>query len=296
MTTNAYSRRSWLGAAAATFGLTGKLDAAGAGMPLGVQLYTVRNIIGKAPEDTLKRIAAIGYTEVETGRDTLDALAPLLAKYKLKVVSTHAEIPLITGAWGGQKEVSMEEAIESLKRNKVEYMVFPYVMPRDRGGAEAYRKFADQLNVAGAKCRAAGIKFGYHNHAFEFEGEEGGRAIDILMDRLDPKLVFFELDVFWVSVAGHDPVEMLNKLKGRVQLVHLKDKQAGLPTLYSEQKVKPENFKEVGSGSLDFAAIIKTGRATGVKHFFVEQDQTPGDPVASLAKSYTYLRSLKTAS
>ena len=103
--------------------------------------------------------------------------------------------------------------------------------------------------------------------------------------------MFFELDLFWVSVAGHDPVKILKEYKGRVPLVHLKDKKAGTPVQFDE-RVPKETFQEVGSGELKFPEILKTAASVGVKHYFVEQDQTPGDPVDSLAKSYKYLRGL----
>ena len=107
-----------------------------------------------------------------------------------------------------------------------------------------------------------------------------------------PKLVGLELDVFWVSVGGNDPVEMLKQNADRVPLVHLKDKAKGAPVLYEEAKVTPQTFKEVGSGSLDFAAILKAAAAAGAKHYFVEQDQTSGDPLDSLRQSYQHLSKL----
>jgi len=110
----------------------------------------------------------------------------------------------------------------------------------------------------------------------------------VFKDRLDRKLVALEMDVFWVSVAGHDPVGMLQEWKGRVALLHLKDKAKGTPVQYNEG-VDRTAFKEVGSGSLDFTAILKAAPAAGVKHYFVEQDQTPGDPIESLRKSYEFV-------
>jgi sugar phosphate isomerase/epimerase len=143
----------------------------------------------------------------------------------------------------------------------------------------------------GAKVVQAGMKFGYHNHAFEFEGKPGERPIDIFVERFDPKIVNFQLDVFWVSVAGNDPVEWINRLKSRVISIHLKDKAASQPVVYKEN-VPKETFKEVGKGSLDFPAILRAAESVGVEYYLVEQDQTPGDPVDSLALSYQYLRGL----
>jgi sugar phosphate isomerase/epimerase len=265
--------------------------------PLGAELYTVRNILPTAAEQTLKSIAEIGYREVETDHATLQRIAPMLKNYGLKPVSCHFETPLITGNWKIWKNLTNQgatwgQAIEDAKKFGVEYMVMPYLRPEERGDLESYKQLADKMNNAGMQSRAAGLTFCYHNHCFEFRGEAGHRPIDILLERLDKKAVGLELDVFWVSVGGNDPVEMLKQNAGRVPLVHLKDKAKGTPVLYEEAKATPQTFKEVGAGVLDFPAILKAAAAAGAKHYFVEQDQTPGDPVASLKQSYDYLRTL----
>jgi len=283
------NRRQWLARAAALSSASRLFGSDGPKFkgPLGVELYTVRNVIDGDTEGVLRRISEIGYTEAEPSRAALDKLAPLLAKYNLKPVSCHMEQELVVG---GDAKVTLAQAIDSAKAAGVEMMIFPYLAPAKRGGVDAMRKFADQMNETGAKVTAAGMKFGYHNHAFEFGGKPGERPIDVFVERFDPKLVGFQLDVFWVSVAGNDPVEWIGRLKQRVISVHLKDKALGLPVMFAENVAK-QTFKEVGNGSLNFPAIIRAAKSIGVKHFFVEQDQTPGDPVASLAQSYQFLRS-----
>jgi sugar phosphate isomerase/epimerase len=248
--------------------------------PLGAELYTVRNILPTAADQTLKSIAEIGYREVETDHATLQRIAPMLKNYGLKPVSCHFEAPLITGNWKVWKNLTNQgatwgQAIEDAKKFGVQYMVMPYLRPEERGDLESYKQLADKMNNAGMQSRAA-----------------GHRPIDILLERLDKKAVGLELDVFWVSVGGNDPVEILKQNGGRVPLVHLKDKAKGTPVLYEEAKATPQTFKEVGAGVLDFPAILKAAAAAGAKHYFVEQDQTPGDPVASLRQSYEYLRNL----
>ena len=288
--TSKLNRREWLAKSAAFLSASQLIQGAAGPKfkgPLGAELYTVRSIIDQDTDGVIKRIAEIGYTEVEPGRAVLDKLAPTLAKYKLKATSCHMEQELVVG---GQTKATLPEAIESAKKAGAVMMIFPYLAPAKRGGPDAMRKFADQMNEAGAKVAAAGMKFGYHNHAFEFGGKAGERPIDIFLERFDPKIVGFQLDVFWVSVAGNDPVEWINRLKQRVISVHLKDKAADQPVLYAEN-VPKTTFKEAGNGILNFPAILKASTAVGVKHFFVEQDQTPGDPLASLEQSYRYLRS-----
>ena len=283
------NRREWVASAAALLSSRKILQAAAGPAfkgPLGVELYTVRNIINQDPDKVIARIAEIGYTEAEPGRATLDTLAPVLAKYKIKPVSCHLEADLVVG---GKPPVTLPQAIDSAKAVGVQHMIFPYLAPAKRGGVEEMKKFADQMNEAGAKITAAGLQFGYHNHAFEFGGKPGERPIDVFVERFDPKMVRFQLDVFWVSVAGNDPVEWINKLGKRVLSVHLKDKNPDQGVLYGEG-VKKETFKEVGNGNLNFPAILKASKAAGVSHYFIEQDQTP-DPLDSLAQSYKYLRS-----
>lgn len=288
-----FSRRQWL-ATAAALGAASLVKAAG-NRTLGVQLYTVRGTLMKDSEHVIKTIAEIGYKEIEgAGRADLITLLPLIKQNGMKAVSCHVETPLITGDWEkykGMKQVPVEEAIESVKNAGVQYFTMAYIQPAARGDLDFYKKTADQMNKTGELCKKAGLQFAYHNHAFEFGGKPGERPIDIFKERLDKKLVTLEMDVFWVSVAGHDPLEMLKEWKGRVSLLHLKDKDKETPVQYTES-VPRTAFKEVGSGSLNFPALLKAAPGLGVKHYFVEQDQTPGDPLDSLRKSYQYLQSI----
>ena len=136
------------------------------------------------------------------------------------------------------------------------------------------------------------MQFCYHHHAFEFGPKEGSRPIDVFLERLDRNLVKFEMDVFWVSVAGQDPVALLEQWKGRVALMHLKDKAPGLKTHFSED-LSANAFREVGLGTLDFEKIVEAARQAGVQHYFVEQDQVAEDPVESLQQSFHAMEQLK---
>ena len=287
------SRRQWL-ASSISFAAAPLLIAKAA-RTIGVQLYTVRGTLMNDSDHVLKTIAEIGYKEIEgANRADLIALIPQIKALGMTPVSCHVETPLITGDWEkykNLKQVPVEEAIESLKKAGVEYFTMDYIQTQARGDLDFYRKTADNMNRTAELCHKAGLKFAYHNHAFEFAGKKGERPIDIFHDRLDKKLVALELDVFWVSVAGNDPVETMHLWKGRVGLLHLKDKAKGIPAQYTET-VPKTTFMEVGSGSLDFPAILKAAPAAGVKHYFVEQDQTVGDPLDSLKKSFEYLKTV----
>jgi len=254
---------------------------------LGVQLYTVREILPKQPADILAAIKSIGYTEIEATYAGLDRIWPSVASSGLKPVSIHLDNTLMNAG----KEDDLARAIDQAKKWGFAFAVFPYLPPAERGGLDKIRVLTDKLNRAGEKCRAAGLRFCYHNHAFEFEPMAGTTGFQVMVDRLDKNLCGFELDCFWVSVAGHDPAAMLRELAGRVPLVHLKDKQAGTPLLYKES-VERSAFKEVGNGTLDWKAILQAAEAAKVERYFVEQDQAPGNPVDSLRQSFGFLSKL----
>jgi sugar phosphate isomerase/epimerase len=255
---------------------------------IGVQLYTVRSVLPQKPAETLRAIESIGYREVEATYAGLDQIWPALEATHLKPVSCHLDSTMVTKG----SEDDLARALESLKKRGFSYAVFPYLPPNERGGLEAMKTLAAKLNRAGEKARAAGLGLCYHNHAFEFEPMEGSMPGHVLFHGLDPELVNLELDVFWLSVAGQDPVEMLQQMAGRVPLVHLKDKASGTETRYNES-VPRTTFKEVGNGVIDWAKVLQAAETAGVKHYFVEQDQTPGDPVDSLRQSFAFLKKLE---
>lgn len=273
---------------------------------LGVQLYTVRDLLPKDSYSTLKAIADLGYKEVEVIRESLTRIAPDIKRANLQPVSMHIEAALVTGNRDTLKAVAarynfpppaddytLDSAIADAKKYGVRYLVVSYLFPPEReGGADFYRRFAAQMNRAGERCRAAGLTLGYHNHAFEFAPVDGVVPFDLLMKEFDPKAVKLEMDVFWIAMGGNDPAAMLRQHKGRVALVHLKDKAKGAVPEKQEGNVPKTAFAEVGNGELDFPAILRAARESGVEHYFVEQDQTPGNPLDSLRQSYAYLSKL----
>ncbi len=253
----------------------------------GVQLYTVRSIINKDPERILSEIEAAGYKEIEATSDNLDKIMEAAHKTKLKPVSVHLETDLFT-----KHRDKLGPVLEDMKKRGFAYVVCPYIDPKERGGVDVMKQLADNLDKAGAQCMGAGLKLCYHNHAFEFAsaGEGAGTLMDVLLANTDPKHLGWEMDIFWVSVTGNDPVELLKKYSKRVELMHLKDKADGVAKRFDEN-VPRSAFKEVGGGTMELKAILHTATEVGVKHFFVEQDATPGDPLASLKVSASYLKS-----
>jgi sugar phosphate isomerase/epimerase len=266
---------------------------------IGAQLYTLRNVIDADAAGILSKLAAIGYKEVEAVRGNFQGIAPAIATAGLRAVSMHVATPKRPSdwqTWGGPQEEPLSTGgdawraeVDAAKGAGLGYLVIPYIRPEDRGDLSFMKNFAVQLNQAGAIAAAAGIQLCYHNHAFEFESAGDTSGFQVLLDTLDPASARIELDVFWVSVAGYDPVELLAANPGKFPLVHLKDKTASLPVQFNE-KVPPVAFKELGAGVIDFPTILRAGAESGVEHYFVEQDQCPGDPIDSLRASYEYLK------
>ena len=252
--------------------------------------------------EALREAAEIGYTEVETLPGGSREFADYFEEFDLKPVAGHWECPLVTGNWAawsvqfpsGQPEgYTWDAAIETSVEMGMKYMVISYLMPSERHGKSGFARIADQMNQAGEKANAAGLRLCYHNHGFEFSGWSGTTPFDILMELFDPKLVFWELDVFWCSLAGADPAGILSKYLNRIPLLHLKDKLRGARKLTEERMATPDLFEEVGSGELDFVAILRAAEACGVEHYFVAQDECPGSPLESIRRSYDYLRRLE---
>ncbi len=275
------TRRQLLGGTAAA--LTTTLFAA-FGRPLGVQLYTVRTLLPAKGEATLRAIAAIGYKEVEISLGDAKKFAAVLKETGLKATGSHLD-----GTVGALEPAKLDQAIAQAKELGIPALGVAYVQAQERKDPAAFWPgFADKMNQAGERCRKAGLTFYYHHHNFEFDPRF--RAIDSLHDHLS-KDVKLEIDCFWASAGGDDPAGLIEKWSGRVFALHLKDKTNG-PSTFDTDKVKKEEFREVGSGQIDWRKVLKAAESAGVGHYYVEQDFTPGDPVDSLKKSYAYLRTL----
>ena len=264
--------------------------------PLALQLYTVRDVIKGDPNTVLKRIAAIGYTEVEVIRETYASIANILKAYKLRPISGHLEASLVLH--GDQPvasavpQMTLAAAVEQLRFGGCDYAVLPFIPPEDRGGIDAYKRIAEKMNKAGQICANGELRFVYHHHAFEFAPMNGTTPMEILRQNIDPKLVGFEVDVFWLHRAGQDPASYIRGLKGQVHLVHLKDAPKDLPTAPNED-VPNDSFLAVGKGFLDLPGILRAAEEAGVQYYIVEQDQCPGDPVDSARTSFENLRAMR---
>ena len=244
---------------------------------VGVQLYTVRNDLARDFEGTLARVAEIGYREVEFAgyhnRSPSDVRAILT---RLGLAAPAAHIPL------DQFRRNIDGAIADAKTVGHEYLVVPWLDPSERRSIDDYRRLAEELNRFGEKVRAAGLRLGYHNHDFELGALGGSVPLDTLFDRTDPNLVVFELDLYWVTRGGADPLTYISRYPGRVHLVHVKDS-AGAP---EHRQV------DVGKGTIDFGKILSQREQAGIRHAFVEMDE-PTNALETLRVSYQYLAQLR---
>jgi sugar phosphate isomerase/epimerase len=250
--------------------------------PIGLALYTVRNEFESQPAQTLKKVAAIGYREVEGGMGKVSAeeLSACLKDAGLKMPSGQFEHPA-----SSEKYVKV---IEFARKIGMRYVTCSF---SDARTADGWKKIADDFNRAGKQVADAGMQFAYHNHLQEFRPLGNTNGYEILIANTDPKLVKFQIDTFWMTWAKQDPVAYLKKLAGRVPMLHIKDRKKDWqwdPLNFPKDKEVP--YTEVGSGAIDWQSIF--AHATGVKHIFVEQDLWDREPMESARMSYEYLKTL----
>jgi len=256
------------------------------GKPIGLQLYTLRDELQKDVPGTIEKVAAIGYKEVETydlyGMPA-SGFAKLLKDNGLSAPSGHYMLKDIRTHW--------EKSIAEAKDLGLKYMVNAILEPEDRKSFDDFKRLVDVFNKAAERTHQAGIRFCYHNHNFEFKKYGETTPYDYLLKQLDPNLVQFEMDCFWVTHAGQDPVALFKKHPGRFPLLHIKDLKAGNPPTTSLDP-RMGLFAEVGKGIINWKRIFAAAPQGGMKHFFVEQDLCEVPPLESVAISYEYLHKL----
>jgi sugar phosphate isomerase/epimerase len=257
-----------------------------------LQLYTVRDAMGKDPLGTLAQVAQIGYNSVEnatyTGSEKFYGMDAMTYKKVLKdngLVATSGHYRLGEemdhGATvNGTILHDWQKAVDDAASVGLKYMVCAYLSDQERGTLDHYKKLADEFNTAGETCKKAGIQFCYHNHNFEFEKQGDIFPYDILLDKTDKDLVKMEVDLYWIKKAGQDPLALFQKHPGRFPLWHVKDM----------SKEPDQAFAEVGNGIIDFKTIFQHKDEAGMKYFFVEQDKCPGSPFDSISQSIKYIK------
>jgi sugar phosphate isomerase/epimerase len=252
-------------------------------IPLGVQLYTLRELAQKNLPSVLKQIRAIGYQEVE--------LIPLAYTNPPKELSRIVADSGLTAPSGHFNYEGFGSKFEYAKALGLQWMVCP-MLPGSLGKSiDGFHRAARQLNAWGKQAREFGLRVAFHNHDYEFRKWNEGTGFDVLKNETDPELVFFEMDCYWVAQAGLDPVLFLNQLGKRVRLLHLKDRKPGFPPS-TDTDTASAHFTEVGKGEIRWRNILILAQKLEVEHYFVEQDRTEGSPLESIRISYEYLRNI----
>ena len=258
---------------------------------IGVQLYTVRDAMQKYPADTIAKVAKIGYNSVEgatyTGTQKFYGMDPsafsrLLKSNGLVMPSSHYRLGEEQPKGEIVKGTILHEwnrAVDDAATVGMKYMVCAFLAPDERGTIDHYKQVADYLNIAGERCKKSGIQLCYHNHDFEFIKQGDIYPYDILLST-DKDLVKMEMDIYWITKAGQDPIKLFSEHPGRFPLWHLKDM----------DKTPQQGFSEVGNGIIDFKEIFRHKKEAGLKYFFVEQDKCPGSPFDSIAQSFAYIK------
>lgn len=258
----------------------------------GIQVYTLREELAKDFAGTMKKVADLGYKNIElfnyqAGQyfgKSISEVKKLMDDLGIKVKSSHTltgwsmpdSVGTLTNGW--------EQYVEDAATLGQEYVVCAYLPESERKSLDDYKKLADLLNSCGEIAKKSGLQMGYHNHAFEFEKMEGEIPYHILLDECDKDLVKYELDLYWTKRAGINPVEYFKKYEGRFPLWHVKDMEAG----------EDQFFAPVGEGVIDWQEIFNHASTAGLEYFFIEQDDTRDKkPFEAIEKSIEYLKGLE---
>lgn len=245
---------------------------------VGIQLYTFRKEMMADAIGTLKQLSALGIKQIESARSQKGNYYGLKPK-EIKQVCSDLGMTLRSGHvhLDAQWEQTLNDAAEAGQ----EYLICS-TMPTNGQSVANYKSVATAFNKAGEDCKKHNIKFGYHNHEYEFEQENSEVFYDVLLNNTSADLVYMELDLGWVVAAGKSPVDYFNRFPGRFPLWHLKD-------MDLTKKVSTE----FGKGGLDIKLMMKNANKSGLKYFFVEQEEYTSTPLESMKHNMEYLRKLR---
>lgn len=261
---------------------------------IGLQLYSVREDLAKDYPGTLKRVAGIGYREVEAAgfyNHSAADVKQMMTDAGLRCISAHYSLADLLK--------TTDAIIEYARTLGLEYIICsapwaadPSHLMKYPGGAwqgtmhamtlDDWKWNADQFNQMGCKMQEAGLKFGYHNHTMEFRQEDGSTGYSILLEDTDPRCVTLELDCGWAIAAGADPVKLLQKYPGRFSMLHLKDLKPASPGTEPSERISTE----IGLGIVEFRPLFAAAKASGVRHYFVEQEDFDKPVFDALAIDY----------
>jgi sugar phosphate isomerase/epimerase len=284
------SRRTFVAGAAASAAMleARSLWASPLGLPLGLQLYSVREFLPKDYTGTLRQLGAMGYREVEAagyfGHSAAD----------VKQAMTQAGLRCVSAHYSLQALQSLDDIVEFGRGIGLDYIICSSPLLRDPAKAKGlswvaglesmtaddWKWNADELNRIGARVRSEGMQFGYHNHYIEFHEHDGFLPYEELLQRTDPKVVAMEMDCGWVVIGGHKPEEYLTRYPDRYVMLHIKEfKLDGW-----KPGMEPVST-EMGRGSIDYASIFAAAKKARIRHIFVEQEAFPDMPAMDALKT-----------
>jgi len=247
---------------------------------IGLQLYTLRDAMSQDLPGTLAKISEIGYTWLEAA-GYHDGKFYGLRPREFKKIVDDLGMQLISSHATFEPE-QQQPALDAHAELGVKYLVYPMLPVNKKETIDHYSRASARFNEIGEACLRSGLKFGYHNHAFEFVKIDETTGFDILLELTDPELVCFQSDLYWMVYAGADPVEYFQKYPGRFELWHVKD-----------MEDNPErDFAPVGTGIMDYKRIFGQKQQAGLAFFFVEQDDCKIDPLESVKISYRNLKKI----
>lgn len=248
----------------------------------GIQLYTLRDIIGNDTRNVLKQLAAYGYTQIESyeGPGGMfwgmghKGFRDYMHELGLTLVSSHCDI-----------HKDFERKAAEAAEIGMKYLICPWIGPQK--SADDYKRFAETFNQKGEICRQNGIRFAYHNHDYSFKDTEGQNPQEILLKFTEPGLVDFEMDIYWVVTAGVNPEDWFRKYKNRFRLCHIKDRSR------TPVADNGKNSVDLGTGSIDWKKTLKAAVKNGMQYFIVEQEAYPnGSSLDAAKKNAAYLKKL----
>jgi sugar phosphate isomerase/epimerase len=258
---------------------------------IGLQLYSVKDVIEKDLPGTLKQLAEIGYTEIESypgakghyfGMEPQE-FAKMAKDLGLNLVSSHFGSGTRDDKSSDWRQATMlhhfEELCGKAAQTGQKYITCSWMDESLRKTKDDLKRTAELFNQTGETAKKAGLQFAYHNHDFEFKSVGDVVLYDFMLANTDPELVKYELDLFWVVAAGKDPVAYLEKHPNRFPLCHVKD---------MDKQDKTKNT-EVGSGSIDYQKVLKAAKDNGMKHYLVEQETFTRPSIESMRISYNHL-------
>ena len=245
---------------------------------VGLQLYTVRNEMLEDNVGTLKKIASIGYKEIESAGSQKGSYYGFKPSEMKKVCS---DLGMTLRSGHVHYDKNWQQTVDDAAESGQEYLIVS-VMPTSGQTVDNYKSVAEVFNKAAEVAKKSNITFGYHNHDSEFDKNNGKVLYDVLLDNTDPALVKMEMDIGWVIVTGNDPLAYFAKYPGRFPLWHLKD-----------MDLKEKHSVEFGKGGLDVRKMFENKKKAGMKYFFVEQEEYTGTAFECLKYNMDYLEKLK---